>query len=162
MPARSMLMPKNYFSSWRGPANDYALLRQTLREQYKSTNNIEQSNSLLPSQRRMDNLDTAFPLALPVSWGTIGSLVILSTIGGLICAYIFNRKQHSFRVNLPHKVICSRCQYFNNNHFLKCAINPSTVLTEQAIDCVDYDPKAEIKQIEQWRRVLLAIRKVFV
>jgi hypothetical protein len=75
MQARSMLMPKSYF--------DYALRRQTLREQYKSTNVIEPS-SLLPSQRRMDNLDTAFPFALPVLWGSIGSLVIVSTIGGLV------------------------------------------------------------------------------
>jgi hypothetical protein len=122
----------------------------------------EPSNSLISSQRGVDNLDTAFPFALPVLWGMIGSLVILSTIGGLIYAYSFKRQQHSFRVKLPHKVICSRCQYFNNNHFIKCAINPVVVLTKQAVDCIDYNPKIETKKIEKWRRVLLAIQKVFV
>ena len=136
MPARSMLIPKN------------------------ATNVIEPSNSLLPSQGRMDNLDPAFPTP-PVLLGTIGGLVILSTIGGLIYAYIFNRKQHSFRANLPCEITCSRCQYFNNNHFLKCALHPAIVLTEQAVDCVDYDQKAEIKQVKKWRRVLLAIQRVF-
>jgi hypothetical protein len=116
MPARSTLMPK------------------------ASNNVIETSNSLLPSQRRMDNLDTASPLAQPVSWGIVVSLVILST-GGLIYACISNRKQHSFRVKLPSKVVCSRCRYFNDNHFLKCALHPVAVMTEQAVDCMDYCPK---------------------
>jgi hypothetical protein len=128
--------------------------------QYKSTNLIEPSNSLLLSQRRMDNLDPAFTIP-PVLWGTIGSLVILSTIGGLIYAYFFNRKQNSFRVNLPDKIACSDCKYFNSNHFLKCALHPVTVLTEQAVDCIDYDQKVEIKQVKAWRRVLLAIQRVF-
>jgi hypothetical protein len=128
--------------------------------QYKSTNVIEPSNSLLPSQRRMDNLDPAVP-APPVFWEAIGSLVILSTIGGLIYAYLFNRKQNSFKVNLPDKIICSRCQYFNNNHFLKCALHPVTVLTEQAIDCKDYHHKVEVKQLTKWEKVLRAIRRIF-
>jgi hypothetical protein len=92
----------------------------------------------------------------------IGSLVIFLTIGGLVYAYSSKRQQHSFRVKLPHKVICSRCQYFNNNHFIKCAINPVVVLNEQAVDCRDYDPNAETKQVKKWRRVLLAIKKVLV
>jgi hypothetical protein len=121
MPARSTLMPKG------------------------STNVIKTSNSLLPSQRRMDNLDTASPLAQPVVlWGVIVSLVIIST-GGLIYACISSRKQHSFRVKLPSKIICSRCRYFNDNHFLKCAPHPVTVMTEQAVDCLDYCPKTKGK-----------------
>ena len=145
MPARSILTPKSYYFHGRGFANGYALPRQTLREQYKSANVIETSNSLLPSQRRMDNLDTAFPLVPPVAWGVIVSLVILSTIGVLICACISSRKQHSFRVKLPSKISCSRCRYFNDNHFLKCDFHPVTVLTEQAVDCKDYYQKARAK-----------------
>jgi hypothetical protein len=128
--------------------------------QYKSTTVIEASNSLLPSQRRMDNLDPAFPTP-HILWGTIGSLVIISTIGGLIYAYLFNRKQNSFRGNPPDRIICSRCQYFNNNNFLKCALHPARVLTEQAIDCIDYDQKTELKQVKKWRKILLAIHRVF-
>jgi hypothetical protein len=139
MQTRSMLMSKGYFCWGRGSANDYA--------QYKSANVIKTSNSLLPSQRRMDNLDTASPLAQPVSWGFIFSLVILSTIGVLIYACIFNCKQHSFRVKLPSKIICSRCRYFNDNHFLRCAIHPVDVMTEQAVDCMDYCPKTKGKWI---------------
>ena len=123
-----------------------------------STNVIEPANSLLPSQGSMENLDTA-PLTPTVSLDTMGSFVVLSAIGGLIYVHILNRKQHSFRANPPEPIICSRCQYFNNNQFLKCALHPATVLTEQAVDCIDYDQKAEIKQVNRWRRVLLAIQR---
>ncbi|MEA5571093.1 hypothetical protein [Calothrix sp. UHCC 0171] len=37
-------------------------------------------------------------------------------------------------INLP----CSQCQYFSHNHHLRCAVNPSTVLTEAATNCADY------------------------
>jgi hypothetical protein len=124
MPARSTLIPKG------------------------SANVIETSNSLLPSQRRMERLDTDSHLMQSVSWGVIVSLIILSTIGLLIYAGISSRKQHSFRVKLPSKIICSRCRYFNDNHFLKCALHPVTVMTEQAVDCKDYCQKARAKWIE--------------
>ena len=148
MPARSTLMPKGYFDSLRLRIASGRLTPTVQVAQYKSTNVIATSNSLLPSQRRMDNLDTASLLAQPVSWGVIVSLVILSTIGGLIYGCISSRKQHSFRVKLPSKIICARCRYFNDNHFLKCALHPVTVLTEQAVDCKDYYQKARAKWFE--------------
>ena len=33
---------------------------------------------------------------------------------------------------------CKKCHFFLNNHYLKCAIHPSIVLTEQASNCPDY------------------------
>jgi hypothetical protein len=97
---------------------------------------------ILSSQRRVNGLHTPPPLPLPVAWETILSLVLLSTIGVLIYACIPNRKQHSSRVKLPAPIRCSRCRYFNDNHFLNCALHPVTVLTEQAVDCQDYCQKA--------------------
>jgi hypothetical protein len=145
MPARSTLMPKGYFDSLPlTSAKAEATLstsRSVLPAQYKSANVIETSNSLVPSQRRMDNLDTASPMMQPVSWEVIVSLVILSTIGVLTYDCTPSRKQHLFVVKLPSKIICSRCRYFNDNHFLKCAIHPVTVMTEQAVDCLDHCPK---------------------
>jgi hypothetical protein len=46
-----------------------------------------------------------------------------------------------FTVRNAHKVPCKNCQYFSNNHYLKCAVNPSIVLTEEAQDCSEYLPK---------------------
>jgi hypothetical protein len=33
---------------------------------------------------------------------------------------------------------CYHCRYFGQNPYLKCALHPTTVLTEQAADCRDY------------------------
>ncbi|OYD97369.1 hypothetical protein CDG76_00240 [Nostoc sp. 'Peltigera membranacea cyanobiont' 210A] len=36
---------------------------------------------------------------------------------------------------------CKKCQFFNNNYFLKCAVHPTTALTKEALNCSDYSPK---------------------
>ena len=36
---------------------------------------------------------------------------------------------------------CRNCEFFANNPQLKCAVHPSTVLTEQASNCSDYLPQ---------------------
>jgi hypothetical protein len=41
------------------------------------------------------------------------------------------------------KLPCRNCQYFTNNHFLKCAVRPSTALTEEAMNCPDYCSKKQ-------------------
>ncbi len=123
--------------------------------------NIDPSTSLLPSQRRLDNLDTASPLSQPILWVVISILAIFLTIGVLIHACISKRKQNSSRVELPSTITCYHCRYFNDNYFLKCALHPVTAMTEEAVDCRDYYPKAKAKQVKKLRGVLLVIRKVF-
>ncbi len=114
---------------------------------------------ILSSQRRVNGLDAPLPLAPPVAWEIIASLGIFLTIGVLINACILNRKQHSSRVRLPLTITCSRCQYFNNNYYLKCALHPVTVMTEQAVNCKDYCQNAEAKQAGKLKKVLLVIQK---
>ncbi|MEH1863455.1 MAG: hypothetical protein V7K69_00190 [Nostoc sp.] len=36
---------------------------------------------------------------------------------------------------------CKSCHFFNNNFYLKCAVNPATALTKEALNCSDYVPK---------------------
>ena len=40
---------------------------------------------------------------------------------------------------------CNKCRFFDNNHYLKCAVHPSTVLRKEARNCLDYDPGLETK-----------------
>ena len=42
-----------------------------------------------------------------------------------------------------HTIPCRSCQYFCHNPYLNCAIHPSLVLTDRAIDCPDYCAKGE-------------------
>ncbi len=39
------------------------------------------------------------------------------------------------------QVPCKNCRFFNNNYHLKCAVNPCTALTKEAINCSDYWPQ---------------------
>jgi hypothetical protein len=170
MSARSMLMLESHFDSLRErlrsavgvslPSGTADATRTAQVTQYKYTNAIEPANSLLPSQRSTENLDAA-PFTPPVSLDTVGIFVVLSAMGGLIYVHILSRKQHTFRANPPDRIICSHCQYFDNNQFLKCALHPAAVLTEQAVDCIDYDQKAEIKQTKKWRKVLRELYRIF-
>ncbi|AFZ26303.1 hypothetical protein Cylst_4204 [Cylindrospermum stagnale PCC 7417] len=46
-----------------------------------------------------------------------------------------------FTINSLQQVPCKNCRFFSNNHYLKCAVKPDTVLTEEAINCQEYSPK---------------------
>ncbi|MUG94783.1 hypothetical protein F7734_21395 [Scytonema sp. UIC 10036] len=40
-----------------------------------------------------------------------------------------------------HQIPCVGCQYFTNDYRLKCTVHPSIANTEEAITCLDYQPK---------------------
>ncbi|MDF5713924.1 MAG: hypothetical protein PUP93_08530 [Rhizonema sp. NSF051] len=40
------------------------------------------------------------------------------------------------------QVPCTKCQFFNNNQHLRCAVHPSIVSTKQALNCPDYCQKS--------------------
>ncbi|MEA5507288.1 hypothetical protein VB735_30185 [Halotia wernerae UHCC 0503] len=46
-----------------------------------------------------------------------------------------------FEVKGLHKVPCKNCQFYSNNNYLKCAVKPDIVMTEEAKDCSEYSPK---------------------
>lgn len=47
-----------------------------------------------------------------------------------------------------HEVPCRNCQFFKDNHYLNCAVHPSTVLTKQALNCADYLPNSSTHESE--------------
>ncbi|WP_320073136.1 hypothetical protein [Nostoc sp. MG11] len=40
-----------------------------------------------------------------------------------------------------HQIPCTNCQFFTDDYRLKCTVHPSTANTEEAINCIDYQPK---------------------
>ena len=64
-------------------------------------------------------------------------------------AFIFF-KQVKYKKNLYTKLVtlkrfsaipCRKCQFFDNNQQLPCAVQPAVVLSEEAVNCGDYAPK---------------------
>jgi len=44
--------------------------------------------------------------------------------------------------NSFEQVPCLKCQFFDRNDYLNCAVRPSIALTKQAFNCSDYLPKS--------------------
>lgn len=40
-----------------------------------------------------------------------------------------------------HQIPCTGCQYYTADYRLKCTVCPSIANTEEAINCMDYQPK---------------------
>lgn len=38
-----------------------------------------------------------------------------------------------------HQIPCANCEFFTSDYHLKCTVHPSKALTEDAIDCADYE-----------------------
>jgi len=95
---------------------------------------IQPSNSILPSQKAIE------PRPADIAFFIILNLALLSAIAIPIYVFMVKRKQASFGFKPSPKVICHRCQYFSDNRYLKCALHPVTVITEETVDCADHRP----------------------
>ncbi len=93
---------------------------------------IQPSNSI-PSSHKAIELRPA-----DIIFFVILNLALLSAIAIPIYAFIAKRKRASFGFKPPPKFICHRCQYFSDNSYLKCALHPVTVMTEETINCADH------------------------
>ncbi len=113
---------------------------------YVDLNQGTAQNKILHEIKLSENIDKAKPEGLnttdflmllgPFSFimGWAVLFVMLSKIGRAARDEIFVSIKHL------HQIPCRNCRFFCNNPYLKCAINPSIVLTEQALDCSDYAP----------------------
>jgi hypothetical protein len=80
---------------------------------------------------------TLYDIAISLSpvgfiMGWIVFFLILRKIQALLDEKMF------FFIKSLHKVPCQSCRFYSNNHYLKCAVNPSIVLTEEAMSCSEY------------------------
>jgi hypothetical protein len=74
-------------------------------------------------------------IAFVVFW--TGFLLIVSRM-----MKITRENQIIYATNSYENLPCKNCQFFAaNNHYLKCAVQPSLVLTEEANSCSDYCAK---------------------
>ncbi|MHC5855739.1 hypothetical protein [Nostoc sp.] len=103
------------------------------------------ANSLLLDHRGVETLSM-----LDMGFLIVVSTMIISAIATLIYAFISKPvQQYLFSLKLPQKAKCPQCRYFSHNSYLKCTVHPSTVLTDQAINCLDYSPHNQVKLVEE-------------
>ncbi|MBW4558833.1 MAG: hypothetical protein KME59_23520 [Trichormus sp. ATA11-4-KO1] len=112
-----------------------------LSKQIAENRNVSQvtQNEVKQEQIQQDSLNipdialTLSPVALIFSW--VIFFLILQKIRTMLDNKIV------FTVKGLHQVPCRNCRFYSNNHYLKCAVQPSIVLTEEAKDCPEYSPK---------------------
>jgi hypothetical protein len=100
------------------------------------------SNSNQTSQSQDGNNGLTVPqIAIPVG-GSLGFLVawvvfflMLSKLRTVVDNKIV------FKINSLNKLPCQNCEFLCNNNYLKCAVQPSMVMTEAAKNCPDYSPQ---------------------
>ena len=76
------------------------------------------------------------PFLVPICFVCAWSLVILAAWSMWSAA-----KDGIATAQQMHQIPCTGCQYFTDDYRLKCTVNPSIANTEEAIECMDYQPK---------------------
>lgn len=68
-------------------------------------------------------------------------LVGFWTLLCLFVASIYRVSREGFvYVKRLHQIPCSRCVFFTKEYCLKCTVHPLKALSEEAIDCRDFEP----------------------
>ncbi|AFY33265.1 hypothetical protein [Calothrix sp. PCC 7507] len=76
------------------------------------------------------------------------------TIGLILSMWLTLKKGINFIKKL-HQIPCHACEYFTNDHRLKCTVHPIKACSEQAINCIDFEPKtAACNACQKGRRKL--------
>lgn len=58
----------------------------------------------------------------------------------LLCWSAWNTCRHGIQqLKRLHGIPCSRCMYFTGDYRLKCTVHPYTALSEDALNCGDFD-----------------------
>lgn len=79
-------------------------------------------------------------LTLPVCLFAAWAIVFL------VGSYLWKLGWHSVKISQRlHKIPCAKCRFYTSSHHLKCTVNPTVALTEDAIDCQDYQPYRSLR-----------------
>jgi hypothetical protein len=92
------------------------------------TENLSRENPKLDNNSSL-SLDPAIMIAP----------IFFSAMVGIILAQKLSHQLYS--QNIEREAWCERCRFFSNNRYLKCAVQPSLVLTKEADACPDYYPQ---------------------
>jgi hypothetical protein len=117
--------------------NDEQILQQKVatNQKFQSLTPAENQNKYIPEEglNISDLVIALSPLSFVFIW------VIFLLILQKIRSHLDNKI--TFSINSVHQVPCKNCKFFANNHYLKCAVKPDIVMTEEAVNCSEYCPK---------------------
>lgn len=114
--------------------------------QYSMEENYFQEIDLSEVPSHQDSLNKETSSNGGVLFIPMGFILIVWTILA-VARLDFWKTFHNRLIPIKHssKIPCSNCQFFKNDPYLKCAVHPSKVLSEDAIDCPDHWPEDSTK-----------------
>lgn len=74
------------------------------------------------------------PILIPLCFVLAWAIVIL-TCWNVVVAL----RDGVSRVQQMHQIPCAHCRFFTGDYHLKCPVRPTIALSEEAIDCPDYE-----------------------
>lgn len=81
-------------------------------------------------------VQTIQPFIVPICFVTAWGLIFL------VIWSLWTTARDSLNIaKQMHQIPCSGCQFFTDDYRLKCTVHPSVANTEDAINCLDYQPK---------------------
>ncbi|AUT01681.1 hypothetical protein CLI64_15530 [Nostoc sp. CENA543] len=85
----------------------------------------------------------------------ISTIIFLSTMSSIVIFHKIKLYHQAQKLKSLDSSPCKKCRFFADNSYLKCAVNPCTVLTASAINCHDYQPlKNKTKSgFPNWRNI---------
>jgi hypothetical protein len=77
------------------------------------------------------------PLIVPVSF-VVAWFLILMTAWSVISFF----RDGLSRAKKMHTIPCPNCRFFTGDYHLKCSVHPTKALSEEAINCMDYEDQS--------------------
>lgn len=71
------------------------------------------------------------PVCFVLAWGIVG-LVAWNLISA--------GRDGLAQARQMHQIPCSECRFFTGEYHLKCPVHPEWALSEEALNCIDYEP----------------------
>jgi hypothetical protein len=71
-----------------------------------------------------------------------------------IASFWFTVTEGTNHVKKLHRIPCSGCDFFTNDYRLKCTVHPMKACSEEAIGCIDFQPKTRTLGCQKGRRKL--------
>ncbi len=115
-------------------------------------NNNSAENINLAQVELIESQSQEIPLEqIPASETTLPGEVVLVPLSLLVVPWILffvvpsafwkNLGSRMSTIKTYHQIPCHKCQYYNHNAYLQCAIHPCKALSAEAINCSDFAAK---------------------
>ncbi|GAB4230490.1 MAG: hypothetical protein Kow00121_59280 [Elainellaceae cyanobacterium] len=87
---------------------------------------------------------TVQPLFVPICFVCAWAIILLLVWN--IWAAIRDGVNNARRM---HQIPCADCRFFTGNYHLKCPVHPKQALSDEAINCQDYEPANYLATLNQ-------------